>query len=307
MNINKKKFIRKTFIFSKIIFTSVGGFVLVPQMGCSWVQKKLGILEEDKKDHSLHTCKVEQEHETGYMILSENQIRNYLDHGTEVYSEAYKFVIYIPKLEHNGNPPVYTSSHKKVGQKILDYKSDPIDYNGILFTNPKDNCDQFVRGDGTDVIIINQPTEKQIDEVIAKMKDLNFSLDKLSIEKVEQLIAYFAQIGITDCYDSNVQYINTKCKETYNNSVNKDNFCGLYKRNDQQNNEFCKAVYIEGLIKFHGSATAGPQIFLNGAVIVKHGNDIRAVQPAEFEATYKDKNGNNIKVTELQKVVLIKA
>ncbi|HEX4097302.1 MAG TPA: hypothetical protein VHX64_11275, partial [Caulobacteraceae bacterium] len=62
--------------------------------------------------------------------------------------------------------------------------------------------------------------------------------------------------------------------------------------------QVCRAVYVPGSGSFLGPA-ASPQLFLAGAVILKHGDSVRLVQPVSFEAGYRFMDGRPARVSEL--------
>ena len=114
----------------------------------------------------------------------------------------------------------------------------------------------MAKGDGTGVIIINQPTQGQVDKISAKMKKLNPNWCNVSIEQLNELVQFLEEVGIKDFYNSDKEYVNNKLTKI--NSYTADNhFYGLYIRNEEE----CKAVFIPGKVQFQGGSTASPQIF----------------------------------------------
>ena len=140
MNINKNKSICKGFVFSKTIFPAVSALLLVTQTGCIGWQQALGISEKSNQEvsSSLFSNGTTNNTANGYTYLSEDEVKPYMHFGKSVCSNAQKFVLFIPKLVNDGQPPVYPLEDTRAGQKILDYKGTPIDYNGLVFLNPTD-------------------------------------------------------------------------------------------------------------------------------------------------------------------------
>lgn len=314
MNIEKNKSIRKGFVFSKGILPAVGALALVTQMGCSQAGGRLGGIKSVNEDTNQGPFPCSDSDKVDKIPLNDGSDRLFtpetinlfftITNGIPVKSSAKKLILFIKKLANDGEQPVYPPEDPNAGKAILDDKGKPIDYNGIVFCNPTDKCYQVVTGDGTGVIIINQPTQEQIEKIKNMLKNCNLG----SIEDVKKLTRDMPKMGIKDFYNSDMKYVNTELKKISNNTTSDHGCCGLYRRDD---NNICRAIYIEGPFRFHNGTTATPQDFKYGAVAIKleqkleqggGGDTIRLVRRDKFIESYTDINGKKMAIEGLSKV-----
>ena len=215
--------------------------------------------------------------------------------STAVISSAQKFILPVPKLNVGGEPLVYPAGHEKAGQPILDYEGKPIGERGLVFLNAKDQSWQAVAGDGEGVIIINEVNQEQATQLDRKVKELNQDPYQLTLPQLKQVLDYARnELKLNDMYNSDRSFIKSKMTPVVADGsdpggANVEAY-GLKKRDDR---DLCHAIYIPGKFTFEGPA-ASPQVFENGGVIVKQGEDLRGVQPDIFIRTYRLQNGQPI-------------
>ncbi len=222
------------------------------------------------------------------------------DSGTPVISSAQKFIIPVPAFANGGEPLVYPKGDEKAGEPILDYEGKPIGARGLVFFNAKDRSRQAVAGDGRGVIIVNEVTREQADQLEAKIRAIHADPNRLTLGQLKQVLEYARdELNLGDMYNSDRAFIaarmtsadagerplaDGKAIEAY----------GLMKRDDR---DICYAIHIPGKFVFEGPA-ATPQMFENGGVIVRQGDEFRGVQPEIFIRTYRRENGDGIKAVE---------
>lgn len=211
--------------------------------------------------------------------------------GSPVISSAQKFILPVPALGAGGERLVYPKDHPKAGQPILDYQGKPIGDRGVVFFNEKDQSLQAAPGDGQSVIIMNEVTREQADQLKEKIASFNPDPEKLTLDQIKKSIEYArAVLRIGDMYNSTREFIRTKMSPVDQGETAKHDASrvyGLMKRDDR---DICYAVYIPGNFEFQGPA-ASPQIFEHGGVIVRQGEEYRGVQPEIFPRTYRHSDG----------------
>jgi hypothetical protein len=221
--------------------------------------------------------------------------------SSAVISSAQKFIIPIPAFGSNGEQLVYPDSHAKAGEPILDWQNKPIGESGIVFYNKKDSSWQAAAGDGTAVVIINQVTREQAQALTSKIKEFKPDPNHLTLGELKEVLQFAAEeLGLSDMYNSDRNFIKSKMTPVdpkgSNEEVSTGDCFGFMKRDDR---DICQAVYLPGTVQFEGPA-ATPQLFENGAVIVKQGESIRGIQPETFAETYTYADGTRIDLSSLE-------
>jgi len=215
---------------------------------------------------------------------------DFSNESLKVISSAQKYIIPVPALPGGGEPLVYPEGHEKAGQQIADWQGNPIGDRGIVFFNGKDKSVQAVPGDGNGVIIINQVDEKQAAKLGLKMKLCG---EPVTADKLKSLLGFAREnMGLGDMYNSDRGFVAAKMTSA---GPAGPNGAGLFKRDDR---DICLAVRLEGKGEFQGPA-ATPQVFDDGAVIVKQGNDVRLVQPQIFLETYRNADGTQLALDDI--------
>ncbi|MCB0353117.1 MAG: hypothetical protein KDD64_06310 [Bdellovibrionales bacterium] len=217
---------------------------------------------------------------------------------TAVISSAQKYVIPVRALPDGGESLVYPEGDPKAGQAILDWEGKPIGERGVVFFNEKDRCWQAVKGDGSAVIMINQVSNEQ-----AKLLNDRFGIISQgdrhpTLSDLKELLTFASdELGLHDIYNSSNDYVEKKLTPLrgIDSPGESSNPLGLMKRKD---GEVCQALFLPGKISFKGTASAGSQLFDNGAVIVKVGDSIHGVQPDIFLETYLLANGTPLTSTD---------
>jgi len=216
-------------------------------------------------------------------------------HSTAVISSAQKFILPVPNFKGDGEPLVYPESHEKAGQPITDYKGNPIGGSGIVFYNAKDKAVQAAPGSGEAVIILNQVTSAQADQLFGKMASFRKRPEALSLMELKEVLRFAKEsLGLVDQYNSDRNFIRqrmTPVGPPPTDSAGLEIECfGLKKRDDR---DICRAIYVSGKVLYEGP-TVTPQVGEDGLVIVKIGDRIAAVQPEIFRETYRHADGREI-------------
>jgi len=213
---------------------------------------------------------------------------------TAVISSAQKFIVPVPAF--GGEPLVYPAGHEKSGQPIVDFEGRPIGANGLIFFNDKDQSVQAVAGDGQGVIIINEVTADQAARLHQKVGGFTPDPNALTLNQLKQVLEYArSDLKLGDMYNSTRAFVREKMTPAADGQVAAGNGkvsddYGFKKRDDR---DICRAVYVSGPFVLEGPA-ATPQVFEDGGVIVRHGDDYRGVQPDVFVRTYRLVNGGRI-------------
>ena len=203
-----------------------------------------------------------------------------------VISSTIKLVIPIPDLGDLGEELVFPSWHKNVGQAIKDWQGNVIKGKGVVFKNFKDDCIQAAKGDGNEVIIVNEIIEEDYYKLNSFINERwgTVNKERLNFKQIKDILEYIQNtLGIGDVYNSTKEFIRSNMLSIDGNTVNNIVEFGLYRRDAR---EICRAVRLIGHGKFKGPA-ATMQIYNNGAILVQHGNDVRLVQEDIFLKTYR--------------------
>jgi hypothetical protein len=191
---------------------------------------------------------------------------------------------------------VYPRDDARAGQPILDYEGKPIGERGLVFFNAKDRSWQAVAGDGRGVIIINEVTPEQADKLDARIRRLRPDPNQLTVAELKQVLDFARdELGLGDIYNSDRSFVSAKMTPAAPDgspiaSGTSIEAYGLMKR-DQ--GEICYALHVPGKFVFEGPA-ATPQVFADGGVIVRQGDEFRGVQPDVFLRTYRFEDGKAI-------------
>jgi hypothetical protein len=215
--------------------------------------------------------------------------------STLVISSAQKFIIPVPALGGSGEPLVHPEGDEKAGKPILDYEGKPIGKHGLVFFNAKDRSRQAVAGDGQGVIIINEVTKEQADQLYQKIQSFQQDPNNLTLSQLKQVLEFAnEELGLGDMYNSTKSFVKTNMSPAVTGVPQvggpEIEAYGLKKRDDR---DLCRAVYIPGKFVFEGLA-ASPQVFEDGGVIVEQGDEFRGVQPEIFLRTYRLGDGRQI-------------
>jgi hypothetical protein len=204
--------------------------------------------------------------------------------STAVISDAARFVLPVPVLAGGGEP--FTAPD---GGALLDRKGRPIEGRGIVFLDPDDQSWEVAPGDGSGVILFGPMTPATTQALSRRIGEA----DALGLSELKAVIAYaVGDLAIRAAYASSKAYVAAAMVAEPDAA---QQGYGLYRRLADQ---VCRAVYVPGSGSFLGPA-ASPQMFADGAVIIKHGDSIRLSQPASFEAAYRFMDGRPARVSEL--------
>ena len=214
---------------------------------------------------------------------------------TAVISSAQKFIIPVADFGDSGDPLVYPDGHEKAGLQITDYKGNPIGTSGIVFYNAKDKAVQAAPGNGSAVIILNQVTQRQADELYGMIASFGKRPDTLTLAELKQVLTFARDtLGLVDQYNSNRAFVKTWMTPVTappcDSSGREIEAYGLKKRDDR---DICRAIALRGPVLYEGP-TVTPQVGDAGLVVVKIGDRIAAVQPEIFCETYRLADGREI-------------
>ncbi len=212
--------------------------------------------------------------------------------STLVYSDTLRFILPVPKLA-GGGEPLVAPPGEKAAESFVDHQGRPINGRGVVFYNPDDECWQAARGDGSAVIIISPIDEAQGAKLLAKIKSLSADPQALTLAQIKSVIRFAGSLGIGAAYDSTRAFVAERM--TAFDRTSPQGF-GLHWR---KAHDTCRAVFVPGAGRYRGPA-ATPQMFRNGAVMLKQGESVRLVQPKSFEATYRLPDGSLAKVADLR-------
>lgn len=221
--------------------------------------------------------------------------------SSPVISCAQKFIL--PVFAGGGEPLVYPAGTVEKdedvsGKPIVDWEGNPVGETGVVFWNAKDECWQAVPDDGQGIIIINQVTEEQAEQIAAKIGEYADDPNKLTLAQLKEVLRYVCEdLGIGDMYNSDRGFWKKRLTLVDADNPPTDGegkaieAYGLHKRDDR---DICPAVYVAGEVTFDGTV-ATDQKFPDGVVIVRVGEDVQGVQPDTFAETYLHADGREIK------------
>jgi hypothetical protein len=212
--------------------------------------------------------------------------------STLVYSDTLRFILPTPKLAGGGEPLAPPAGEIGI-ESFTDRDGRPVQGRGIVFFNPDDQCWQVAPGDGTAVINFGPATEGEGAKLMAKVASLGSDSDRLTLEELKAVIAYAVDtLKMRAVFSSSRAYVAermTPVDPTPSSGV------GLHRRKAHDD---CRAVFVPGSGRFLGPA-ATPQVFENGAVILKQGDDIRLLQADVFADHYRLPDGRPARVSAL--------
>jgi hypothetical protein len=227
-------------------------------------------------------------------MITADQVDFAADRSTAVVSSTQRFIIPMPAPEDDGDPPLLYPDGERAGQPILDQQGRPMRGKGLVFFNADDGCYQVARANGRDVIIVGAVTEENAAKIDAKVRTLRADPANLSIDDIAYVLRFVTkELGLIAIYNSTRQFVADKMIAV--GAGTGATSYGLHRRDDR---DVCRAVYIPGSGQFAGPA-ATPQLFDDGAVIVRQGPNVRLVQPNAFEATYRHADGRRLRVGDL--------
>ena len=187
----------------------------------------------------------------------------------DVFSKGLKYILRLPAIIENNQHQEY------------------------LFRNHKDGCMQSITANGQNFIIINAPTlldAWRLDflERMADIKGLTgLARPRFVMNGAEQYMGY------NDRYDSNAVYEALSLTDPVLPG-NPDVPPNL----KQRNGEVVQAIYVPRPVIVE-DPDRGPQIGMNGAVLIRDSQELRLVQPHIAEETYYFVNEDKLKVDSL--------
>lgn len=204
--------------------------------------------------------------------------------STLVYSDSLRFILPVPKLE-GGGEPLDPPPGEEARGSFKDRHGRTIEGRGIVFFNPTDDCWQVARGNGAAVIIMAPVTEDQGDALLAKVRSLSRDPERLTLEQLKAVIRYaIDNLKMRGVFDSTRTYVAERMTPV---DPAAPPGLGLHRR---KVHDYCYAVFVPGAGRFLGPA-ATPQVFKNGAVILRQGDDVRLLQPNWFSVHYRFPDG----------------
>ncbi|HWA62105.1 MAG TPA: hypothetical protein VG939_12065 [Caulobacteraceae bacterium] len=210
------------------------------------------------------------------------------DASTLVVSDSLRFVLPVPALAGGGEPLDHPD-----GGAFLDRDGRPIQGRGVVFFDPDDASWEVASGDGTAVILISPVDEAQGARLGEKVASLADDPARLTLEQIKAVLRYAIEdLGVRSTHASTRAFVAAALTP-----VARDERAGfgLHRR---RADDPCRAVFVSGQGQFLGPA-ASPQVFTDGAVILRHGRDVRLVQRDSFEKTYRFPDGRPARVKDL--------
>jgi hypothetical protein len=128
------------------------------------------------------------------------------------------------------------------------------------------------------VIIINEVTQEQAGRLDRQIRGLSPDPARLTLAQLKQVLAYaHEELGLGDMYNSDRAFIAENMTPATADAAGASRIegYGLMKRDAR---DLCYAIYVPGRFVFDGPA-ASPQVFGDGGVIVRQGDEYRGVQP----------------------------
>lgn len=216
--------------------------------------------------------------------------------STPVVSDSLRFVLPVPAWADGGEPLDYPRG-ERAGQPFTDRDGRPIIGRGIVFFDPDDRSWEAVRGDGTGVILFSPLTADQGARLAKAVLARKAILDDLTLADIKAIVRYATRtLRIASSHASTREYVAEAFQPE--DPAGLPGF-GLHRR---LANDVCRAVFVEGEGAFLGPA-ASPQVFDDGAVILRHGDETRLVQWRSFEMTYRLLDGRRATVDNLARQV----
>jgi hypothetical protein len=208
--------------------------------------------------------------------------------STPVVSDSLRFVLPVPALADGGEPLA-----RPDGEPLLDREGRVVEGRGLVFMDPDDRAWEVARGDGGDVILFSPVTEAAGVALTRRIGELAATPRELTLEALKAVIAFaVGELGVRASYATSRAVV---AQTMIPAAATVRSGCGLYRRRADQ---VCRAVHVRGAGAFLGPA-ASPQLFEDGAVILRHGDSVRVVQCASFEAMYRFLDGRPARVAEL--------
>jgi len=208
--------------------------------------------------------------------------------STPVMSDSYRFVLPVPAWPGGGEPFA-----RPDGEPLVDRDGRLIEGRGLVFLDPDDNCWEVAPGDGSAVILFSPVAEAVAAALSRRIGELAATPEALSLADLKTLIAFaVGDLGIRASYATSKAVV---AQTMIAEPAAAASGCGLHRRRADQ---VCRAVYVPGAGAFQGPA-ASPQRFVDGAVIIRHGESVRLVQPISFEAGYRFLDGRPARIAEL--------
>lgn len=275
----------------RLLFSLTMLAVLVMVSSC-----REGVQQDNIGGQRVASTNVSQGNQQGVRKVAPADLRFDQESSTVVISSAQKFIIPVPAFKQKGDPLVYPRGHERADQPILDYQGKPVGDRGLVFFNGKDRSWQAVQGDGQGVIIINEVNEERASKLYQKVREFQEDPNNLTVNQFKEVLDYAQnQLELKDMYNSTRSFIKSKMTPVVASDMprvggKEVEAFGLMKRDDR---DVCQAVFVPGRFVFAGPA-ATPQLFENGGVLVKQGEDVRGVQPEIFVRTYKFRDGKPI-------------
>jgi hypothetical protein len=221
-------------------------------------------------------------------VIRADQIDFSDEASTAVVSDSYRFVLPVPAFADGGEPLI----HPETNATFTDRSGRPIEGRGIVFFDRGDRSWEVAPGDGSGAIVFSPITERQSATLCAAL-DRDDAAHGLTVAAIKRLIDYaYDALGVASSYSTTLDYVEAAMTRV---TPGGRGGWGLYRRKAV---DVCRAVYIAGDGAFLGPA-ATPQRFKGGAVIVRHGADVRLVQGPSFETTYRFLDGRPARVVEL--------
>jgi hypothetical protein len=212
--------------------------------------------------------------------------------STLVVSDTLRFVLPVPRFEGGGEPLVYPHG-EHAGKPFVDRNGKVITGRGIVYFDPDDESWEVGRTNGCDVILMSPINREQGAKLVAKVKTFAANPADLTLDQVKAILRYALEtVRVRSTHASTTAFVAEALVP-----VEPADFPG-FGLHSRRADDPCRAVFVAGSGRFLGPA-ASPQRFRGGAVIVRHGDDVRLVQRRSFERTYRFPDGRPARISEL--------
>ena len=213
------------------------------------------------------------------------------DVSTPVISNTLRYILPVPALPDGGEPLVQVEG-ESAGMPFLDRDGRTVEGRGLAFFNPDDGCNTFVRCDGRGVIILGVVDTDQAARLDAKIGSLATVPSELTLADLKEVLRYAEEdLGLI-AHNSTREFVGSAMTPVAGEGSDTH---GLHRRRADL---ICRAVYVGGSGHFLGPA-ATPQVFVDGAVILKVQGSVWLAQCASFEKAYRHPDGRPVSVSEL--------
>lgn len=198
-------------------------------------------------------------------------------------ANSLRFIIAVPKFS-DGESPL----NPETNEGLTSWDGKPLKGEGFVFFNAQDKSYQFVQGTGNKVMILNGMTLEDQDALLSITEDIcdspSLGMIKSMYRKLKDYCA--SKHKVLDIYDSDFEYVNT-------NMVTAGEISEFGSGFRVRNRDTVNSWYLAGQQSLQGP-TASAQQYEDGAFVVCHKGEFRAVHPEAFVNAYQNIDGTPV-------------